>query len=294
MVKKLNTVEFINKANKVHANKYNYSSVEYINSRTKIKIICVEHGEFEQIPNNHLNGSGCYLCEKFKAKNSFKYKASVIHANKYDYSLVNYINNKIKIKIICPKHGLFEQTPNDHLNGSGCYMCGNKLLNNDIFIERANKIHNYEFDYSLVNYINNKSNVDIICNKHGVFSQRVENHLNGAGCPECKQCRGEREIKKYLVSNSILFIEQKRFLGCKYKKTLPFDFYLPEHNICIEFNGRQHYVAVEYWGGDKTLKKQQERDEIKKDYCIKENIQLIVINNINEIKDKLICLVTKI
>jgi len=135
MIKKLNKESFIEKAKIVHKNSYDYSSVEYINSRTKIKINCETHGIFEQIPNNHLSGSGCPICNKNKAKDKFNDKASLLHNNKYDYLLVKYVDNKTKVKIICPIHGEFEQTPNDHLTGCGCSLCGNKNLNKEIFIK---------------------------------------------------------------------------------------------------------------------------------------------------------------
>ena len=287
MVKKLNKEIFIEKAKNVHGDKYNYSLVEYINSRTKIKIICPVHGMFEQISKNHLKGSGCSICNKNKANYSFSDKALLKHNNKYDYSLVDYIDNKTKIKIICPIHGEFEQKPNDHLNGCGCSLCGNKNLNNKIFIERALIKHGNKYDYSLVNYVNNKRKVKIICPIHGEFEQKAEHHLNGAGCPICNESRGEREIKQFLTNRSINFTQQKRFAECRDKKPLPFDFYLHDYNTCIEFNGRQHYEPIKYWGGLENFKKQQKRDKIKKEYCKNNHIKLIIINDIKEIKNKL-------
>ena len=289
MIKKLNKESFIEKAKIVHGDYYDYSLVEYVNSRTKIKIICPIHGNFEQISNNHLRGSGCNVCNNnnYKAKNSFYSKVNEIHGDKYNYSLVNYINNLIKIKIICPIHGEFEQTPMGHLNGNGCSLCGNKNLNNKSFIERALLKHGNKYDYSLVDYKNNKTKISILCPIHGIFEQKAEHHLNGAGCPVCKESRGEREIKQILNDNLIVFIPQKRFSECRDKKPLPFDFYLPDYNTCIEFNGRQHYEPVKYWGGVENFKKQQKRDKIKKEYCENKNILLIIINDIKEIKNKL-------
>jgi len=120
-MKRLTTEEFIEKSIKVHGDRYDYSLVEYKNAHTKVKIICKEHGVFEQTPNTHLNGSGCLECGGTKQLNTKKFikKAKEIHGKKYDYSLVNYINAKTKIKIICTNHGEFEQTPNSHLNSCG-------------------------------------------------------------------------------------------------------------------------------------------------------------------------------
>ena len=133
---KLKTTEqFIIDAKKIHNNKYDYSLVDYINNKSKVKIICPTHGEFEQIPYSHLRGSGCPKCKGDKQrilcqsnKEEFTNKADKIHSNKYDYSLVDYKNAHTKVKIICPIHGEFEQKPTHHLSGKGCPKCkGDKL-----------------------------------------------------------------------------------------------------------------------------------------------------------------------
>ena len=128
--KTLNNEEFIKRSIKKHGNKYNYSLVNYINSVTKVKIICPEHGEFEQAPASHIRGKNCKLCaiENTKKKLSFNSenfitKSNIIHNNKYDYSLVDYINSHTKVKIICPEHGEFEQLPYDHIKTHGCNKC---------------------------------------------------------------------------------------------------------------------------------------------------------------------------
>ena len=128
MPKKVTTKDFINRANKIHNNKYNYTKVDYNNSKTKIKIICKVHGIFEQRPDIHLSNKGCPKCANNKKATTIKdfiNKANKVHDNKYDYSLVDYKNNKIKIIIICPTHGEFYQNPNDHLQGRGCPKCAN-------------------------------------------------------------------------------------------------------------------------------------------------------------------------
>jgi hypothetical protein len=282
-------LKFIEKAKIKHSNKYDYSKVNYINSRTKIKIVCPIHGEFEQILNNHLTGSGCNECNNNnkKAKISFIEKAKIKHSNKYDYSLVNYANNKTKIKIVCPIHGEFNQIPNDHLTGNGCSLCGNKNLNKELFIEKARLIHGDKYDYSKIYYLNNKIKIKIVCPIHGEFEQRADHHLQGVSCPICKESKGEREITLYLTENNINFIRQRRFTDCRDKKPLPFDFFIEKYNTCIEFNGKQHYISVPYWGGDENFKKQQKRDKIKLEYCMKNNIHLIIINDVKEINKKL-------
>lgn len=128
---KLTTEEFIEKAKKVHGKKYSYDEVEYLNSKTKVKIICTSHGEFLQTPNCHLKGDGCNKCEKeftmeLKTK-KFINKAVIKHKNKYDYSLVKYSHSHSRVKIICEDHGIFEQEPYSHLKGHGCPICSQKI-----------------------------------------------------------------------------------------------------------------------------------------------------------------------
>ena len=118
--------DFITRAIAVHGNKYDYSKVEYINSATKVCIICPEHGEFWQTPNCHLSGNGCPKCagNLKHSKDDFIKRSIAVNGNKYDYSKVEYINSKTKVCIICPEHGEFWQTPDSHYTGQGCPKCG--------------------------------------------------------------------------------------------------------------------------------------------------------------------------
>ena len=233
MITKLTIETFITKANIVHNNRYNYDLVEYVNSRTKIKIICPIHGLFEQVAKEHLRGRGCSKCGKeskaltqaSQAKSEFKDKASLVHNNKYDYSLVEYINSRTKIKIICPVHGTWEQKPNDHLNGQGCPKCAYESKATPIqeFKERASVIHNSKYSYELVDYKNNYNKIDIICPIHGEFTQTASNHLAGSGCPYCareEQGWTKSKFKDKCIKNNnglgILYIlecfnEQEKF-----------------------------------------------------------------------------------
>ena len=229
--------------------------------------------------------------------NEFITRANIIHHNRYNYSLVDYINNKIPVIIICKKHGEFPQRPNEHLDGCGCPCCGiesqiSKIkYNNDIFIEKADIVHNYSYDYSLTDYKSHDEIILIICKEHGKFEQFPVNHLQGYGCSHCNASKGEISVRKYLIENNIDFSEQHEFPGLKYKTNLKVDFYLPEQNTCIEYDGIQHFESVEYFGGDENFKKILERDSIKNKYCEDNNIRLIRIpytrfKNINEILSK--------
>jgi len=199
--------KFIKKASVKHNSKYDYSKVKYINSKTKIKIICPLHSKFLQSPNSHLNGNGCPDCGKEKSNNSKKLtiktfikRAQKTHNNKYNYSKVNYVNTSTKIIIICKIHKKeFIQTPNSHLQGIGCPICGGKIkLTTKIFIEKAQKIHNNKYNYSKVNYKNNSTKIIIICYKHGEFLQTPNKHVScKRGCPKCTN---EKLSKKFRLS----------------------------------------------------------------------------------------------
>ena len=181
-------VLFIEESNIIHNNKYIYSKTDYITVNDKVIITCKEHGDFLQKPNHHLFGQGCPNCRKNKKLSLFDVieRSNKIHNNKYNYSLSDYKNIRTKIKILCPIHGIFEQLPDNHMSGQGCYKCGIKKIDIDYFILKCSKIHNDRYDYSLISEIkNDKEKVNIICPTHGVFQQRVSQHLNGQICRRC-------------------------------------------------------------------------------------------------------------
>jgi hypothetical protein len=197
-MKKLTSQSFITKARQVHGDRYSYDFIVYRNNKTKVKIICPEHGPFEQTPNGHLIGNGCPDCGRTSAINNrclsiddFIAKARQVHGNKYDYSAVEYINTKTKVTIICPEHGPFEQTTGHHMNGIGCPDCGvikrskSNTYNTDDFITKARHVHGDRYDYSLVSYDGCRKDVKIVCNIHGIFEQAPYIHLRGSGCGYC-------------------------------------------------------------------------------------------------------------
>ncbi len=301
MPARLTLEKFLEKAKRVHGDEYDYSLVEYKNNSTKVKIICKEHGVFEQKPNTHVDSkNGCPVCRYIKSAksngddiDSFLEKARKLHGDKYDYSLVEYVKSQVKIKIICPVHGVFEQRPQDHLRFE-CNKCAyekdteRKKGTTKDFIIKANKVHEDKYDYSLVEYVNSKTNVKIICPIHGIFEQRPSDHIRGVGCPTCgKESRGEREIRELLIENGIKFKPQKTFSDCVYKNKLRFDFYLIDYDILIEFDGKQHFEPIKEWGGEKSFFETKKRDEIKNDYCLKNNKKLYRISYEEDIEKKL-------
>lgn len=182
------TSGFIYRAKKIHGDRYDYSYVDYKDSKTPVKILCKEHGLFEQKPVNHLRGKGCPVCGGgYRHTNEqFIADANKIHGGIYDYSKTQYHNAYTKVCIICPEHGEFWQTPHAHLNGQGCPKCnGVKKGNTENFVKNARKVHGNKYDYSRVEYVNNRTKVCIICPEHGEFWQTPYKHLSGQGCPKC-------------------------------------------------------------------------------------------------------------
>lgn len=115
-------------------------------------------------------------------------RAKCLHGDAYDYKNVLYVNMHTNVDIVCPIHGVFHQTPSNHLKGHGCLKCtkiANRRTPLSDFIDRSDKIHNCKYDYSNVDYINNKTKVEIVCPLHGSFMQTPEKHLHGRGCPKC-------------------------------------------------------------------------------------------------------------
>lgn len=190
MTKKLTVEELIRRARETHGDRYDYSQTEYNGYTAKLKIICKIHGEFYQRYSHHIAGANCPACSKRERYTTERYieEAKKIHGDKYDYSKVNYVNNKTEIEVICPKHGSFFTPTSHHLSGSrGCPNCSTapKQLTTEEFIKRAKKVHGDKYDYSKVNYITQLDDVIIICPKHGEFLQCAKTHMRGFGCSKC-------------------------------------------------------------------------------------------------------------
>ena len=157
--------DFIHKSINTHNNKYDYSLVEYVNARTKVKIICPIHGVFIQTPVSHTRGRGCKQCALLKRKinryntrynnDVFIHESWCKHGDRYNYKLVDYIKSSIKVKIICPIHGVFEQRPNNHLQGQGCPKC-------------PVQYHISKQEQELQNFL--KQHIDIECNDRSIIS----------------------------------------------------------------------------------------------------------------------------
>lgn len=214
--KKLTTAEFIARAKAIHGDKYNYHLVHYINISTKVSIVCGDHGVFPQRPSDHLKGAGCPKCKG--AKNSVRLRKGLdfylakfmsVHGENYDYSLiVNIETSKQKLPIICPIHGVFEQSANIHSRGYGCWDCGIKQRANaqtkksEKAIDDFRITHGDRYLYDRAVYTGKKNDVIIGCKLHGYFTQNANRHQQGAGCPECAK-EQIAEFHRYNKSNLI-------------------------------------------------------------------------------------------
>ena len=282
--------DLIEQSKKIHNNKYDYSKVKLISKGRKVEIICSVHGVFEQSFEKHIDRKqGCPICSgnvKMTTEQFIK-KARQIHGDKYDYSKVYYVDNHTKVKIVCATHGEFLQIPANHTNiNNGCPKCIGRNKTTEEFIKESIKIHGDKYDYSKTIYKSIKAKIGIICLKHGEFLQNPSDHLCGHGCPHCQNSKGENKVRNFLLTNYIVFKPQYKFKDCKHKLPLPFDFYLSDLNACIEYDGKQHSAPVKTFGGEAAHQLQVIKDQIKTDYCLKNNIPLIRIRydeNIEEV-----------
>ena len=278
MTRKLTTEEFIQKAKGVHGDKYDYSLVEYIVSSKKVTIICPEHGEFEQRPNDHLTGNGCPSCKTDSLRLSFKttteefiQKAKEVHGDKYDYSKTEYINSYTKVKITCPMHGSFDKFPRSHIRGAGCDECKKSNFypisnTSERMIKRFKEVHGDKYDYSLVEYNGCHKNVTIICLNHGEFEQTPTNHLQGKGCRSCfceRSSLYEFELCDFLKEYFSIYSGNRTII-----KPYELDIVIPSKKLAIEFNGL-------YWHSE--LYKDKNYHKMKTDLCEQHGYQLIHI-----------------
>jgi hypothetical protein len=346
MSKKITTSDFVERARQTHGDMYDYSQVIYVNAITDVRIVCKEHGEFSQQPTLHYKGTGCEECriaavsftKKLRYEKEFLVRARRKYSNKYDYSKLDYEHSDKKVVITCPTHGDFSVTPSNFLrpkNYTECIFCSRQ----ERFIRKAMLVHGKKYDYSDVEYRDQKTNIDIICSKHGVFSQMPDNHVNNrAGCRECfnekmakaqtksltqfikeankihggkydysqvdykksiekviiicpihggfeqspnshvshmagcKQCinKSEGQLIEFLNDRNIELQKNFRVLiqGSSIRQYREFDVFLPGLNLLIEYDGHQHYpktytIKNPLFGTMKDYKSQHQNDIYK-------------------------------
>jgi hypothetical protein len=279
--KELTFKEFVTKADKIHNGKYIYVEDSFCGVNYPIDIICFEHGLFNQLAQSHLSGCGCAKCSKSYHLDNFEFIKRVRSkfGDKYGCSQVNYINKYTRVTLVCGKHGPFEIIPNNlYYSDEACLICSGYRYNTQTFIEKAIEIHRSRYSYANVSYIRGDKEVILTCKKHGNFNITPHLHLSGSGCPKCTGSRGEKLLDTIFQEMGYNPIKNKSFPGCKYKIRLRFDFFIPEKNTCIEFDGAYHFQFSPY--AHKKFSNFIEckiRDKIKDVYCINNKINLIRI-----------------
>lgn len=277
MSKKKMHEDYVAEIAKIHPN---IEVVEkYINAKTSILHKCKIDGcEWYAKPNNILSGKGCPRCSKKERITHSEYVAKVAMVNPSIEVVGEYINVRTPILHSCKIDNYkWMAAPTNILQGHGCSVCvGNKKYEHEEYIRKIEEANaNIEV---IEEYIDALTPILHKCKIDGYeWIARPSAVLYGSGCPICNISKGEKAIANWLDANNILYESQKKFDDCKNVNSLPFDFYLSDYNIAIEYQGIQHYEPIEYFGGQESFKNQVLRDNIKKEYCQKNNIFLIEI-----------------
>ena len=299
----MNTESFIKRAIEIYGDEYDYSNTIFVNWDTNITVTCKIHGDFEISPRHHIyRHHGCSKCRGKHISETKKYskdfileKCKELHGDEYDYSMSEYTGIDKEMNIICKKHGVFKQTPYNHIHKKcGCPKCRYEQLSGKYrfelseLINRFKEKHGDKYQYPFIDkeYINNRSIITIICPTHGVFKQRVMKHLQGQGCPFCSESRLEKEVAIFLEKKHVKFERQMKFSWLRLNKSLSLDFYLPDYNIAIECQGEQHYKPIEYFGGKDEYEEIVERDITKKKQCDNNGIKLLYYTKFKNVSGK--------
>lgn len=265
-----------------HGRRYRYNGKALVLLCSGDNDTCPKYRDKDGLCHLHYH-DGSTWSHRFNTE-TFIVKARAAHGDKYDYSKVTYTKNSEHVTIIYPFHGEFQQKPSDHLSRSGtgkfrgCNMCRkSRPKDQQYWLGKAAEIHGDMYDYSLVKYTGSKQNVTIICRIHGPFEQKSEVHLTGCGCPTCNHSQGELAVAKYLAAIGEHYEQQKKFDDCRNIHKLPFDFFLPKYNALIEFDGKQHYKIMDFFGGEEGFRKIQFNDNIKNEFAARTNRPLLRI-----------------
>lgn len=274
--------DFIKKASLKHNHVYDYSSVEYVNGETKVYIKCPNGHIFDQTPHQHLRGIRCRFCFEYQplTQEEFIRRVTNLYNGKYNLSKTIYHGTKKNVFIVCPEHGEFKTTAERIMYGQECVKCAKSYTTKE-YIALAQSKWGNKFVYNLTEYINSQTYIKLQCAKGHLLKRNPVAHLcYGLDCRECLGIisQGEMYIKTFLTKHNIYFKEQYKFSKCIYKKALKFDFYLPDYNTCIEFDGIFHFKDI--FNQPEQFKKAQKRDQIKTKFCESNGIQLLRINNL--------------
>ena len=227
-------------------------------------------------------------CVNFECDYCYVYDRSKT-IQSHDFELLSVHSRKLKLR--CKNGHIVYQNKVSHFKGRKCIECyrEEKFFTKDKFLLKVHEVHGNYYKYNLDNFKNLYSKIEIICRNGHTFYQRASNHLQGKGCNICNESFGERSISNILEINNIEYLREYKFENCISDNEVPlrFDFYLPDHNLCIEYDGIQHFKPVKFFGGKDEYEKVKYRDRIKNDFCLGNNIRLIRISYTDNIEDKL-------
>lgn len=285
--------DFIRLAVAMHGDYFSYVDVDYQGAKKPVAIGCPRHGIFFQTPATHLRGGGCKACNQENQKitfEEFRKRVEKVHSSKYSYSPEGWRGSDLDVLIECPTHGLFSQNLYIHLQGSGCPRCS-RVTNTEDFILQSREVHGSTYNYSQVIYHNTRDKVEILCKVHGSFQQTPNMHLLGNGCPRCKASKGEQQIERYLRHKGVEFQTQVIFpdlVNPKTGQSLKFDFFIPKHNLLLEFDGVQHFQPTTWFNSisqemaSLNFELQQERDSLKNCYAVARGFKLLRISHLED------------
>lgn len=273
---------------------------KYIDAKTKIMHHCLIHDVYWLIsPHNALRGKGCNQCMRERVGNRLR-KSHVQYVDELSIKNPNlevietYINHFTPILHHCLIHDIYWKiSPANALKGQGCIGCRKDKHRKSM----AKTQEQYISEVAMINtnievlgmYLNAFTPILHKCKIHDTqWMMRPDNVLHGeCGCPQCTESIGERTVRQWFDMHDVKYDFQYIFSDCCDKQPLPFDFYLPDYNAAIEFQGKQHYEPVEIFGGQEALEYTQRHDKIKSDYCKQNSIRLLCIKYDEDINEKL-------
>ena len=273
----------------MEAEGYTLLSDVYVNQETKMRIKCQHGHEYEATWRKFKKGQRCPHCARKARSNDYEEVKDFIVSQGYTLVDTDYKNQLTKLNLICPNGHAIKICYKDFRNGVRCTECRRKPK--EVKIEKKEHPLKYSYEY-VKNYIESKGYTlisDTYCNANTKLKMRCERghdfemsfskfHNGNQRCPRCNVSKGEARVAKYLDSNNIDYIREYTYVDCYGdNKPMRYDFYLPQTNTLIEYDGEGHYVASERFGGEKGLAKRKHYDQIKTNYAKDNNIKLIRI-----------------
>nr|DAU16926.1 MAG TPA: restriction enzyme [Caudoviricetes sp.] len=266
---------------KYYMSQYGYiiESNEYCDAHEKLKLICPDGHHIEMNWNNFKNGKRCKECDNKKRRLTTKEVYERMKKEGHEL-LSEYKNSKTELQIKCPNGHIYPQTYDYFVNNIRCPICKEKEIKNKEqhkYKWVKNTINSVGYELLTKNYTNNRQPLDIKCDKGHVYTSNFDNFQQGHRCIICNSSNGNKKVENILKKLKINYIVEYKFENCKFKRQLPFDFYLPDYNLCIEYDGVQHFEIVKHFGGFDDFITRKIKDTIKNVYCNENNIKLIRI-----------------